>query len=102
MVRAGPIINAPLPRKSTPPCTSKETAEVCPEELAPFRRWEDCASCLVAGARPTQQHLSPRVGDGSRSGAGVDLGLGLGPVLVLVLVHTIHVPQGKVEARCCG
>ena len=33
---AGPGINAPLPRKNTPPCTSKGTAEVCPEEQAPF------------------------------------------------------------------
>lgn len=41
MARAGPVVNAPLRRKSRPPCTSKETAEVCPEEQAPFRRWEN-------------------------------------------------------------
>lgn len=63
----GQLFNAPLPRRNTPPCTSKGTAEVCPEEQAPFRRWEDCVSCLKAEIQPTQQHLSPRVGECSRS-----------------------------------
>lgn len=92
----GQLFNAPLPRRNTPPCTSKETAEVCPEELAPFRRWENCASCLMAEIQPTQQHLSPRVGECSSSWDLV-LGLGLGPgsMLVLLLVRTIHVRRAR-------
>lgn len=63
---------------------------------------------LVAGARPTQQHLSSRIGDASKFACldlDLDLGLGLSlsPTLVLVPVdvHTIHVRR-EIEARFYG
>jgi hypothetical protein len=106
---AEPKINAPLPRKNTPPCTSKGTAEVCPEEQAPFRRWEECGSCLVAEARPFQQHLSSRAWgrfrdresgswSGSGAGAGFEAGAGAG---AYNNQHTRRVLRANSRAHCC-
>lgn len=61
----------------------------------------------MAGARPTQQHLRSRVGDGSKfAGLDLDLGLSLTLVLVPVDVHAIHVRRAisrrvSVANVCC-